>query len=101
MSKHQLNHDYETYREIMSELLNPISHNGLDEDTLYRLYKSKLVYLENLRAKCFIAMNKGAVSPFSMEDFQLIMQAINENRRHLRNLILLAVSSNLAKRKVV
>jgi hypothetical protein len=101
MAKHQLHKDYETYREIMSELLNPISNHGLDDDTLYRLYKSKLVYLENLRAKCFVAMNSNLQSPFTMEDFQLIMEAINLNRKHLRNVILLAVSSNLAKRKVV
>jgi hypothetical protein len=92
--------EYETYREIMSELLSPISAAGLDDETLCRLYKSKLVYLENIRVKCFKSMNNGRQSPFCYDDYVLILRAIQENTKYLRSVIMLAISSNLAKRKV-
>ena len=93
--------DYETYRQIMDELLQPILQEGLDVDTLRRLYQSKLVYLENLRVKCFREMNAPSSSPFTMTDYQLILKAVNETHRHIRDLILLAINNNLEKRKVV
>jgi len=97
--KRQFNADYDTYREIMSELLNPISANGLDADTLYRLYKSKLVYLENLRTKAFIGLNSPQATLFTVEDYQLILKAIQQNKEHLRAVILLAVGSKLNSKK--
>ena len=93
--------DYETYAAIMGELLRPITAEGLDSDTLKRLYESKLVYLENLRAKCFWEMNRTAASPFSVEDYSLILKAVQQTRGHLRDAILLAINSNLAKRQAV
>lgn len=92
--------DYQTYKEIMSELLSPIIAEGLDLDTLKRLYESKAVYLENLRIKCFWELNtKQGSTHFSHEDYVLILNAINQTRNHLRNLILVAVSGNLDRRK--
>ena len=93
--------DYDTYKQIMDELLQPIAQEGLDLDTLRRLYQSKLVYLENLRVKCFREMNGETTSHFSMDDYQLILKAITETHRHVRDLILLSINSNLAKRKVI
>jgi hypothetical protein len=93
--------DYETYREIMGELLRPIEAHGLDTDTLKRLYESKLVYLENLRVKCFKELNGGMPGFFTMDDYRLILQASAETNRHLRDLILLAISHNLRRRTAV
>ncbi len=92
--------DYETYKEIMGELLSPIIAQGLDLDTLKRLYESKAVYLENLRLKCFWELNtKPSETFFKNEDYILILHAIKETRAHIRNLILVAVSDNLGKKK--
>jgi len=90
--------DFATYREIMGELLRPIEAHGLDVDTLKRLYESKLVYLENLRVRCFFELNSAAGGHFTMNDYKLILQALADTNRHLRNLILLAISTNLKKR---
>ena len=92
--------DYATFKEIMGELLNPIMAEGLELDTLKRLYESKAVYLENLRVKCFWEINKNPRTFFSTQDYQLILRAIAETRNHLRHLILAAVNSQLAKRRV-
>ncbi len=92
--------DYETYKEIMGDLLGPIQAVGLDADTLKRLYESKLVYLENLRIKCFYEINKNNESHFSVDDYQLIIQAVSETNKHLREIVLLAISDNLRKRKI-
>lgn len=93
--------DYETYQEIMGELLSPISAEGLDPDTLKRLYESKLVYLENLRVKCFWEVNSGKNSFFTLDDYNLILKAIQETRRHLRDLILVVITNNLARRNAI
>ncbi|NRA43819.1 MAG: hypothetical protein HRU09_02570 [Oligoflexales bacterium] len=91
--------DYTTYREIMDELLRPISGEGLDFDTLKRLYESKLVYLENLRVKCFFEMNrKNLDGYFSIADYQLILDAIHRTHSHLRDLIFLALTYSLEAR---
>lgn len=91
--------DYETYKEIMTDLLRPISGAGLDDDTLKRLYESKLVYLDNLRAKCFMEMNSAKVTHFKGEDHALILGAIKQTRLHLREVILLTIVNNLSRRK--
>lgn len=80
--------DYETYQEIMDELIKPINKTGLDADTLKRLYESKAVYLENLRVKCFYSMNKSDSSCFSWSDYQLILKAIAENKKQMNKIIL-------------
>ena len=88
--------DYETYHEIMEDLLNPIQSEGLDFETLKRLYESKLVYLENLRVKCFFEMNlQEASAYFTVEDYRVIMMAIKQTHLNLRKLVLLAVSCSL------
>ncbi len=91
--------DYETYKEIMGELLRPIEASGLDIETLKRLYESKLVYLENLRVTCFLEINQGGAGHFTMEDYRLILQALGETNRHLRDLMMVAITTNLAKRR--
>ncbi len=93
--------DYQTYREIMSELATPIHAEGLDVDTLKRLYDSKLVYLENLRTKCFREMNLTKDSPFTTDDLQLIIRSIAQTKDHIGELVRHAVHTSLAKRKVV
>jgi hypothetical protein len=97
-SQNQL--DYVTYREIMGDLLQPISSEGLDFDTLKRLYESKVVYLENLRIKCFKEINSGRGSHFTSEDHTLIIKASAEANKQLRQIVLLAITDNLAKRQV-
>ena len=92
--------DFETYREIMGELLKPINEQGLDPDTLKRLYESKAVYLENLRVKCFMELNSGKNTFFSWEDYLLIIKAIKENRKHVRALILLVFNEKLSKSRL-
>ena len=92
--------DYATYRQIMDELTRPIQDEGLDATTLKRLYESKLVYLENLRTKCFVELNSGT-GHFDMDDYHIILNALQETKNHLRELVLLAVTESLALRKVV
>ncbi len=93
------NHDYATYREIMADLMAPISGRGLDDDTLIRLTRSKLVYLENLRLKCFREMNGGKGTEFTAHDYELILEAIRVSRQHMRDSVLLAINANLSRRK--
>ena len=99
------NTDYATFREIVDELLRPISGEDLDGDTLKRLYESKLVYLENLRIKCFKAVNtpKGPTpqNHFTVDDYSLIVSAITDTRRHLKQSMMLAISGNISRRKVI
>ena len=91
--------DYQTFQEIMDELLRPISAEGLEVDTLKRLYESKLVYLENLRIKCFRDLNQPNPQ-FCMDDYQLILDAVKQTQRHLRELILFAIANNLKRSRV-
>ncbi len=93
--------DYETYKEIMGELMKPIMAEGLDPETLKSLYESKAVYLENLRIKCFKELNSKhkLASFFTWDDYDLVKRAIEENRNHVRNLILVAVNEKLDRRK--
>ncbi len=81
----------------MGELLRPIEAHGLDLDTLKRLYESKLVYLENLRVKCFFEINSKGSGHFTMADYQLIIQALRETQGHVRNLVLAVITSRLQK----
>lgn len=92
--------DYETYKEIMGELLSPIMAGDLDHDTLKRLYESKAVYLENLRTKCFWEMNTQKSSHFTHGDYLLILQAIEDTRGQLRRVILGSLSTKLSLRRV-
>ena len=92
---HKPQTDYETYREIINDLMKPIASDGLDDDTIKRLYESKIVYLENLRVKCFRDMNSGKATHFSKDDYQLIIEAAKQARQHLRGVVLGAISNRL------
>ena len=93
--------DYQTYREIMDELLSPIIATDLDAELVVRLYQSKLVYLENLRTKCFMEINSQGTSLFSHDDYKLILEAQRQTKQYLRHTMMTAISQNLAKRKAV
>ena len=92
--------EYETYREIVKELQQPIIEDGLDAETIKRLYESKLVYLENLRVKCFWDMNRSQRALFSPDDYALIYKALQETKSHLRDLVVGAVEHSLKTRRV-
>lgn len=92
--------DYATYREIMGELMRPITGEGLDTDTLKRLYESKLVYLEHLRVKCFFQLNSKLEGPFTGDDYALIVQALGETRKQVRDLMLIAIQTHLGRKAV-
>jgi hypothetical protein len=79
--------DFETYSQIKWELHRPIQDEGIDFETLKRLYESKLAYLEKLRVRCFSAMNLDNASPFQMQDYEYILIAIQTTKDHLRDLI--------------
>ena len=79
----------------MDQLLEPINAEGLDLETLKKLYESKLVYLQNLRVKCFCEMNSSKPGFFSMRDYALIISALKETRLHLKELVLDAVYASL------
>lgn len=91
--------DYLTYREIMADLLNPITPDKLDPDTLIRLTRSKLVYLENLRVKCFREINGTSDSGFTAADYELIIEAIRRSESHMRAAVKGAIKANLSRRK--
>lgn len=93
--------DYQTYREIMDELLCPIIASDLDPELVVRLYQSKLVYLENLRSKCFYEINRDQDSLFNHDDYKLILEAQRQTKQYLRHTMMTAISHNLAKRKAV
>jgi len=92
--------DYETYKQVMDELMRPIAADGLDDDTLKRLYESKLVYLENLREKCFWEINTDTGAHFTSNDHELILSAISQTRRQLTEVIRLTIVHNLSRCKV-
>lgn len=91
--------DYETYTEIMEDLMKPIAAEGLDQETLKRLYESKMVYLENLRIKCFKEVNAGKSSHFRQQDYNLIVRAGVETRKQLREVVLSAIQTRLSNIK--
>ena len=87
--------DYDTYREIMDDLLKPIAVEGLDVDTLKRLYESKMVYLENLRLKCFRDLNGDRETHFTKDDYRIIVEGSQQTRGHLRAVVLSAINTRL------
>jgi hypothetical protein len=92
---HKPQTDFDTYREIMNDLMKPIASDGLDDDTVKRLYESKSVYLENLRVKCFRDMNSGRETHFTQDDYRLILEAARQTREHLRGVVLVAINNRL------
>lgn len=94
--------DYETYREIMPELLHPIQGRNVDGELLVRLYQSKLVYLENLRIQCFREINAVmSQTQFTPQDHELIVEAIRFTKAHIKSAILAAIQENIHRRHAV
>ena len=93
--------DYETYCEIMSDLMSPIDDSGLDKETLKCLYESKLIYLENLRMKCFHEINSHRQGPFSSQDLSLIISALEQTKEHLRDLVIVSLSHAISRQKIL
>lgn len=91
--------DYETYREIMDELMCPIISEDLDPETLKSLYESKAVYLENLRFKCFRELNHKKDTFFTWDDYKLIISALRQTKLHVRQLVLIVVEDVLKRKK--
>ena len=79
----------------MNDLLKPIAATGVDTDTLKRLYESKMVYLENLRIKCFRDMNSEKETHFTQGDYRIIVEASVQTRQHLRGVVLGAINNRL------
>ncbi len=91
--------DYETFKEIEPELLRPILGDGLDYDTLRKLYESKIVYLSHLRSRCFMEINQNMSPDFKPDDLATIVRALNLTQEHVRLLVLTAMQESLAKRR--
>lgn len=89
--------DYETYREIVDELLRPIRADGVDPETLKKLYESKMVYLEGLRLSCFRELNQKNETRFQPSDLKTIVKAITRTDKDLKQLILTELQSTLQK----
>lgn len=92
--------DFESYHDIRSDLHLPISADGLDTETLIRLYESKLVYLQNLRIKAFQDINGSAEkSTFSAADYTHILTAIQTTQTHLREVMVCEIRTSISRRK--
>ncbi len=91
--------DYETFKEIEPELLRPILGDGLDYETLRKLYESKIVYLSHLRTRCFVEINQSETPDFKPEDLATIVRALALTRGHVRSLVLTAMQESLGKRR--
>ena len=91
--------DYETFKEIEPELLRPILGEGLDYETLRKLYESKIVYLSHLRSRCFMEINRNMSPDFKPDDLATIVRALALTQEHVRLLVLTAMQESLAKRR--
>lgn len=92
--------EYRIYRKVFEELARPLDVSGLDIETIIKLYKSKLIYLENLRLRCFNHINhrvpSGSVSCFNGHDLSFIIYAQKETKLHLRQVYLSGIRHHLA-----
>jgi hypothetical protein len=79
----------------VDELQKPILAEGLDPDTLKRLYESKRVYLANLRLRCFREINGSSSTGFTAADLEIIVNAIARTEEDIKSLILGQVKSTL------
>ncbi len=92
--------EFDSYHEIRSDLQLPIAAEGLDSDTLIRLYESKLVYMENLRAKAFYDINRPAqLALFSLKDYSHIIESIKITKTHLKTVMLGEIRNVIQSRK--
>lgn len=102
MNQNQLQQsDYESFHEILDDLMKPIRDDGLNVETVIRLYESKLAYLENIRIKCFRDVNARTLrkesNGFQVQDYELIIAAIDLTRKTLKYTILTSVRESLSK----
>ncbi len=89
--------DYNVYKELEADLICPIESPTLNKDITVRLYESKLIYLENLRVKCFKDMNMNSSSKFTTEDYNFILKAKQITNAYLKEVILDIIKENLKK----
>ena len=86
MMKESYATDYDTYSQIKWELHRPIQEDGLDFETMLRLYESKRLYLERLRVKCFLAINMVGVTAFTLQDYSYILIALQTTKERVKQL---------------
>ena len=92
--------DYESFQEIIDDLMKPIRGDGLAVETVVRLYESKLAYLENVRIKCFRDINHAKGDnrqKFQTQDYELILAAIDLTKKTLKLTVLSSVTDLLKK----
>ena len=58
---------------------------------MVRLHESKVIYLENLRVRCFKELNLEGVAHFSWDDYNYIVLALEECRATTRSLVIHSV----------
>ena len=87
--------DYNVYKELEADLICPIDSPALSKDITVRLYESKLIYLENLRVKCFKDMNMNHNSKFTADDYNFILKAKKITNSYLKEVILDIIKENL------
>ncbi len=92
--------EYTAFCQIRPDLLLPITGEGIDGDTLVRLYESKLVYLENLREKAFMDINSRlAERYFQNGDYLGILEAIEITKLQLKEVMIGEIRHSLGRRK--
>lgn len=95
--------EYESFQEIIDDLMKPIGGEGLTVEMVIRLYESKLAYLENIRIKCFRDINRPAapgvndMQRFQVQDYDLILAAIDLTKKTLKYTVLTSVTDLLKK----
>lgn len=90
--------DFKVYHQILSDLFKPID-SQLDTNTRKHLYESKLTYLNYLREKVFVDLNRNTEhSPFSQNDIQNIIEAISLTKAYLKDLYLSSLYRSLDQR---
>ena len=87
---------YELYRDIAEELCAPVDDKLLPE-VRFELYQSKLVYLKNLHAQCFKAINQfSSETQFSHAVLANSHRAIEVTKGQIRETVIQTMSYSLA-----
>ena len=74
---------YDLYHELAGDLCEPID-STLTSDVRLELYNSKIVYLKNIYAQCFVDFNRnGDSSGYSETDLVLLREAIDVTQEFL------------------
>ena len=88
---------YELYRDIAEELCAPVDEK-LAPEVRFELYQSKLVYLKNLHAQCFKAINQyRSETQFCHTDLANIYAAIEVTKGQIRQTVLETMDHSLAR----